>query len=266
MNILSIDIGIKNLAYIHTIFCKNTNKIDIISWDIINLTNNNFICCDCKNNAKYCIADTYYCNKHAKKTNYKILDSKINQLKKKSLKELISFSQKYDISFNNNLNTLDKKLSIIDFIKTNFLCTIESENTNNISLIDIGININKIFNKLFTIQFDLILIENQISPLANRMKTIQGMVAQYFINKNIENILFISSCNKLKPFINNKKSTYNERKKLSVEITCKILEKLNIDKNLIEYFKNNKKKDDLSDCFMQNISHLILNYNFSIEI
>ena len=118
MNILSIDIGIKNLAYIHTIYCKNTNKIDIISWDIINLTNNNFVCCNCKNNAKYCINNIYYCNKHAKKTNYRILDCKINQLKKKSLKELISFSQKYDISFNNNLNTLDKKLNIIDFVKT----------------------------------------------------------------------------------------------------------------------------------------------------
>ncbi len=266
MNILSIDIGIKNLAYIHTVFCKNTNKINIISWDTINLTNNNYICCDCKNNAKYCIDNIYYCNKHAKKTNYKILDYNINQFKKKSLKELINFSQDYDISFNNNLNTFDKKFYIINFIQSKFLSSIETQNANNISLIDIGICINKLFNKLFTTQFDLILIENQISPKANRMKTIQGMVAQYFINKNIENILFVSSYNKLKPFINNKKSTYNERKKLSIEITYKILEKLNIDKNLIEYFQNNKKKDDLSDCFMQNISHLILNYNFSIEI
>lgn len=266
MNILSIDIGIKNLAYIHTIYCKNTNKIDIISWDSINLTNSNYICCDCKNNAKYGIDNIYYCNKHAKKTNYKILDYKINQFKKKSLKELINFSKEYDISFNNNLNTHDKKLYIIDSIQSKFLSCIEIENTNNISLIDIGININKMFNKLFTTQFDLILIENQISPKANRMKTIQGMVAQYFINKNIDNILFISSCNKLKPFVNKKKTTYNERKKLSIEITYKILEKLNIDKNLIEYFKSNKKKDDLADCFMQNISHLILNYNFSIDI
>ena len=29
-----------------------------------------------------------------------------------------------------------------------------------------------------------VFIENQISPIANRMKTIQGMLAQYFIMKS----------------------------------------------------------------------------------
>ena len=46
-----------------------------------------------------------------------------------------------------------------------------------------------------------VVIENQLSPIANRMKTIQGMLAQYFImiDENID-IQFISSSNKLKQF------------------------------------------------------------------
>ena len=47
-----------------------------------------------------------------------------------------------------------------------------------------------------------IIIENQISPIANRMKTVQGMLAQYFIMKYGAtcHIEFISSVNKLKIF------------------------------------------------------------------
>ena len=36
-----------------------------------------------------------------------------------------------------------------------------------------------------------VIIENQISPIANRMKTIQGMITQYFIMKNIYNVEYI---------------------------------------------------------------------------
>ena len=45
-----------------------------------------------------------------------------------------------------------------------------------------------------------VIIENQIGPLAIRMKTIQGMIVQYFImsNLNVEHIEFISASNKLK--------------------------------------------------------------------
>ena len=56
-------------------------------------------------------------------------------------------------------------------------------------LIEIGVNLDKYFNKMFSfdkddseiMKPDIILIENQISPIANRMKTIQGMIAQFFI-------------------------------------------------------------------------------------
>jgi hypothetical protein len=75
-------------------------------------------------------------------------------------------------------------------------------------LVDIGKEINVQLSAIL-LKFDPnreithIIIENQISPIANRMKTIQGMLSQYFIMKyedrNIT-IDFISSFNKLKMF------------------------------------------------------------------
>ena len=84
------------------------------------------------------------------------------------------------------------------------------------------------------------------------MKTLQGMISQYFIMR-IENIQIesISSINKLKEF--NKSSdklTYKERKSKSIDICRKYLE--NKSENL-DFFNQNKKKDDLADSFLQGI-------------
>ena len=49
-------------------------------------------------------------------------------------------------------------------------------------------------------KIDTVIIENQISTLASRMKTLQGMITQYFIMKNIPQIEFISASCKLKLF------------------------------------------------------------------
>jgi hypothetical protein len=81
------------------------------------------------------------------------------------------------------------------------------------------------------------------------MKSIQGMIAQYFIMKNLKQIEFISAQNKLKYFIEQKKTTYSERKKFSIE-TCKDL-LLKYNQENLAFFINHKKKDDLADCFLQ---------------
>ena len=157
---------------------------------------------------------------------------------------------------------------IIEHYKNNFLEKIESVNANNVNIIDLGINIFHEFNKLFKIinlkSIDYILIENQIGPIANRMKTIQGMVAQYFINNNINNIEFISPINKLKLFCKDKKTNYNDRKKLSIQYTKELLYNLNITK-YIEVFNNHSKKDDLADCFLQGIYYLYSNNNLILK-
>ena len=61
-------------------------------------------------------------------------------------------------------------------------------------------------------KIDIVIIENQISTIASRMKTLQGMIAQYFIMRGTPCIEFISAANKLKMFMTKKKTTYTERK------------------------------------------------------
>ena len=103
--------------------------------------------------------------------------------------------------------------------------------------------------------FDYVIIENQISPIANRMKTIQGMIAQYFImTGTCQNIEFVSSVNKLKDIETTDKSvkmTYSERKKLGISTCLAIIKDTESYSEWSNYFMSHKKKDDLADSFLQ---------------
>ena len=137
------------------------------------------------------------------------------------------------------------------------LDTIKQDSASEMSLIKIGSSIRDNLNDTEYLTADKILIENQISPIANRMKTIQGMIAQFFIMNNKEDIEFVSAINKLKYFIGNEKTTYNERKKISVDITKKILTS---DNSLwYEHLENSNKKDDLADCLLQGLWYILEN-------
>ena len=114
-------------------------------------------------------------------------------------------------------------------------------------------------------KIDIVIIENQISTIASRMKTLQGMLAQYFIMKDVPCIEFISASNKLKMFMTKKKTTYTERKLESVEVTKELLEKLSQLKEYKGILDKNKKKDDLADCFLQGIYYLTLKNMINID-
>ena len=259
MKVLSIDIGIKNLAIVIIDHNNSSYEFTIDNWSVINLCNQIPNCSSCTKLAKFTKNKNYYCKKHTKNTDYKIPNINIKKLSKQSMKNLMNIATEFSIEFIKSINKTELILLIEKYMNNSCFEIIETVSANNINLIDVGVNLklelNKVFETIDLSSIDLILIENQISPIANRMKTIQGMVAQYFINYGNYNIEFFSAANKLKLFKDVKKTTYSQRKKMSVQYTRELLLEKNMQNNL-DYFNKHTKKDDLADCFLQAIYYL----------
>ena len=155
------------------------------------------------------------------------------------------------IIFNDNNEII--KWEIIELCK---------HNSNKVTMIEIGLKLYETFSdNLSEYIFDKIIIENQIGINAIRMKTLQGMITMYFISQGQTNIYYWNSRNKLKNYDIPKKTTYNERKKYSIEITKKIIGEYYVNWN--EFFLSHKKKDDLADCFLQLIDSEKNNLNIN---
>ena len=165
-----------------------------------------------------------------------------------------------------NSNTKDELINMIkQELHANYLEHVENVKAMDVDLITIGKNMMQELDKVLgmgglgiKIDIDIAIIENQISTIASRMKTLQGMIAQYFIMKHTPHIEFISASNKLKMFMTKKKTTYTERKAESVEITAELLETKEEFNEFKGYLNKNKKKDDLADCFLQGIYYLTI--------
>lgn len=274
MFILSIDVGIKNLACcmydISTIKKAENNTVvgdvsgicPIVYWDNINLSGEQqHKCCFCDKLAKYTKSDNYYCNKHAKTSGFLLPKIKIDRLSCKKKTELVklytetnSLLDGFDSCITpDKLLKKDLEVKLREMYSKKFLDYISSVNAKDLDLVFLGRNINKLFNELFkTLNIDFsklhyVIIENQISPIANRMKSIQGMLTQYFITKDVPHIEYISAINKLSS-LSDKPIEYSERKRASIELTQK---KIAAYKLWLSHFNNHKKKDDLADSYLQ---------------
>jgi len=242
MIILSIDVGIKNLA--HCLFEIDDNdysKYNMFEWDVVDICNIKKQ--TCKAELKKRLEDGTYaiCGKNA------------------------SFKDNNGICY---CKTHVKKMLNSDLNNDTYE-EIKYDNASEIRLVDLGINMMKAYDIIFNkYKIDIVIIENQISKIATRMKTIQGMITQYFIMEHTTNIEFISSTNKLKLFTDKKtKTDYKERKKMGIEF-CRNVMINNIDnydykddnecyfKGWLEHFDKHKKKDDLADCFLQGLWYI----------
>ena len=262
MKILSFDIGIKNLAYSYTEHDDKQNT-SVLDWGIINLNDTNEINCyhpECTKPIKYFKDNIYTCKKHSSShpeycVNHTSLS--INQIKKLSTNKIKDICKSYDLNEHKYKKHMLDELS--KHFKTKCFNLYKKENANNVDLIKIGRNISLLFNNLFdNLEINLILIENQIGSIATRMKTIQGMITQYFIiHYSTAEIKYISSFNKLKLF-SDKKQTYRERKALSIKKTVEFMDEFNVSTKWIDFFNKHKKKDDLADCFLQTIIYMRL--------
>ena len=292
MKLLSIDVGIKNLAYClmetndDNINISKSNDTDtdtysdmpicqykIVKWDVINLCGKDPNCSLCNKKAKYTTRiqaennNDFFCVIHAKKSNYKLPEASlaIKKIKKMKLIHLKEIVDEFKIELNTqNAKKEDTLKCILQYLEKEMLTTVSSASANNMDMVSIGIAIQKSFDEEFIMHIssiDKIIIENQISPIANRMKTIQGMLAQYFIMHNKRDISFVSSANKLKGYqietFDSANSSYTERKKAGIKITLDILQKnkdnpnLDDDSDWLSHFKTHKKKDDLADALLQ---------------
>ena len=151
-----------------------------------------------------------YCLVHAKSSGKLLPTKELSSaaLKKLKVDELGELCIKHGIQVLTN----DKKADILAKVVAHFaartltpLIATKSKNANQIHLVEIGKRIKTQFDHVFSKYYlTHVILENQISPIAGRMNTIQGMVSQYFIMRDRTDQLaidFISSAGKLKGFV-----------------------------------------------------------------
>ena len=224
MSVLSFDIGIKNLC-----FCELNDKGKILDWAIVNISNDvpcehkmkNGKCCDKPGTFIYkCKLDNsemYLCTSHSKNKCY-------DKVKK--------FNNPKNNIFHISQN-LVKKLDEFKFIERNITDVI---------------------------------VENQPSLKNPTMKSIQMIVYSYFLvngickpDSSIVGLEMINARNKLKvykgePIKCDIKETYKRNKFLAVKY-CEMMI-TEEEQKFIDLYNDSKKKDDLSDSYLQGIYYL----------
>ena len=265
MKVLSIDVGIKNLAF--CLFEKQDGNANFIisKWDIANVSEKEtFKCCavdkniPCNKPAKYKKNMDCFCLKHAKKQTLQIPAAELHpiSIQKQKIQTLLEIANKYGICAKSTKKT--ELVTIINqYTYNNYFQSIDSVNASKVDLINVGYNIKTKFDCLFSNEdtIDYVVIENQIGPIANRMKTLQGMIVQYFIMTPtfVEHIEFVSASNKLKDFNIPDKTKYSERKQIGIQKCLEIITADTAFSANIQYFSKHTKKDDLADSFLQGV-------------
>jgi hypothetical protein len=273
MKILSIDVGIKNLAFCLFDKSPTAEQFKVSKWDVVNLSEEECLKCGfvepkvalleknviCNKPAKFKKDDQCFCLKHSKKQQYQIPTSehKPTFINKQKIAKLYEIADSYNIKYDPKIKKTDLAILVNEHIYKTYFETIESKKANEVDLFNIGVNLKNKFNDLFKDvgKIDYVIIENQIGPLAIRMKTIQGMIVQYFImsNLNVEHIEFISASNKLKDCDVKDKEKYSDRKKLGIAKCLGVITNDFRFNEHMNYFNSHKKKDDLSDSFLQGL-------------
>jgi hypothetical protein len=276
---LTIDVGIKNLAICICSYDDNINdnnlleKINIIEWDILDVSYKPLYCLHIKNKRAICncISKYYtlkpetsdhteplnligYCKSHTK------IAREFNKKKENKKNQIKLYPISSNPIYKNNFNTQMEKL-LVELNKF-FNKKIMSP----YAVID---------NKLLFINNLQIYIENQPVFKNPIMKSISVGLYTFFLMKKVEYPKIIKSVNfinatvktkkdfieKLEKIINitsniNKFDTYENRKNFSEEIVNKIIQKLSFKPEFINNIISisnyiiRKKKDDMADTLL----------------
>jgi Mitochondrial resolvase Ydc2 / RNA splicing MRS1 len=292
IKLISFDIGIKNMAYCIFILDPSQNEIlTIEDWGILNLmtstsensNTNKTQQCTChskppnkKTPAKPCTRKAifekngmFYCSAHAEKSEWILPFDQWKKRKQMSKEDLILLGQTHS-AFSTTISPKSTKKECLAYLEEWFLAKVlvpiqkqKEKKAGSMDLITLGRNMTECLDKMEKAKNPThVIMENQISPIATRMKTIQGMLAQYYImDPTHPHIEFISSANKLKHLVAEKptaeQNTYKQHKLDSIEF-CKRFLEINhfTKKDSSSWISNTSKKDDLADCFLQGIWYL----------
>jgi hypothetical protein len=277
--ILSIDVGVKNLALCMFEPCPEFDKIlnpsalTILYWNVLDVSGEvvHKCCADgCTTVPKFAKCGQYFCLRHAKKKKDGVLPTKETSraaINKLTVGELHNIAMRHGIAIPSDMcKKIELKHHIIDyFCENRFEEVDDSINGSTVHLHTVGRNLKTILNtELDCSKITHVAIENQIGPMAIRMKAIQATIAQYFIMKNDDIVLFsVASTRKLEE-CKLDKSQYPFRKKLAIKICKERLESnidvIGSDSKWTTHFNAHNKKDDLADAFLQGtwvIKHLM---------
>ena len=292
MKVVSFDVGIKNMAY--CVLVVENNMLSVQDWWILSLMNEipKTIVCNfqikgkipkkCGKKAKYTKNGDCFCETHAKMACKQFSWTLPNQTFKKSILSKKSKEELERVIEENKLfleipktkrDIIEKIIDKIQEITLEPIAKKKKKTANDIDLISIGKNLKEELNKQDWVQeITHVIIENQISTIATRMKTLQGMLSQYFIMQSrIPNIEYVSSSNKLKDFISNnvQENSYQKHKKDGISIYQKFVQENEQLASWTSLFQA-KKQDDLADAFLQGIWYLkhknIISYAENLNI
>ena len=220
MNILSFDVGIKNLSY-----CTLDENKDIKNWGILNLNESPkcSMCLKkpCEKQASYITEingkKCYYCTTHIK-------HKSLGKIKKKKI--------------NTNHDMMNLSQICIKNLKT-----LNLENISSVLIENQPALKNPVMKSIQMIIYTFFIIE--------------GVMKE---SSSIKSVHMVNARNKLKvykgepvsiPFKNDKKNKYKINKFLSVEYTKNMIQ--NQTDEIKYIFNSSKKKDDLADSYLQGI-------------
>ena len=282
--LISIDVGIKHLAVCimtePTMSLITTPTPTILDWMVLNICSSTpdkqvttvsskevktkQVCSMCKRVAKYQTQGPVeesirFCAAHAQTHPIYVVpcgNLSATKIKKYKLSELICvLTPKL-----RDTDTVPRlKREWIEFYESRVVLSINRGEDNigmglensasNVSLIDVSRLLTvKLRNMLAPFMHNVreVIIENQISPIATRMKSVQSMVTQFFVmDCPSASIHYVSASNKLG---GDHTDSYSERKKLGV-VRC--AQHICDSPTWSLFFSTHKKKDDLADCYLQ---------------
>ena len=262
MKVVSIDVGIRNLSFCFFESLSSSSSNRILKWDNIDLTEREVQICSttgCKKAVKYTKNGHCWCLTHSKQQPFMVPTKELTKtvLNKTKVAGLKALLEKYKISCENQVRG-EIVSALLKYAEGHCFESKTQVNAVHLNLVIIGRNIQHKLDAIFgedIATIKTVIIENQIGPLATKMKTVQGMLAHYFIMKNNNiGIEFVSSVNKLKGLQEGEIMDYKGRKKLGVQC-CKD-QLIGVNVGWLPFFNLHKKKDDLADCFLQGVWYL----------